>query len=141
SNLGADEIMQSVEQKGEVDEQSQNYVNMLLKQHFRPEFLNRLDEIILFKPLTKPEIVEIVDLLLNNLTKRLKEKQVSLVVTSKAKEFIVDGGYDISFGARPLKRYIQNNIETMLAKYILTNDISPNSEIVVDVEDDELIIK
>ena len=141
SNLGADAIMQGIQPDGTISEEAINQVNALLKQSFRPEFLNRLDEIIFFKPLVKTEIKQIVDLLLNNLKERLKDKQISLNVTDKAKEFIIDNGFDINFGARPLKRYIQNNVETVLAKYMLANDIAPNTTLTVDVENDNIIVK
>ncbi len=141
SNLGADAIMQGIQLDGTISEDAINQVNALLKQSFRPEFLNRLDEIIFFKPLVKTEIKQIVDLLLNNLKERLKDKQIILNVTDKAKEFIIDNGFDINFGARPLKRYIQNNVETILAKYMLANDIAPNTTLNVDVDNDNITIK
>ncbi len=141
SNLGADAIMQGIKDDGTISEEAINQVNALLKQSFRPEFLNRLDEIIFFKPLVKTEIKQIVDLLLNNLKERLKDKQISLNVTDKAKEFIIDNGFDINFGARPLKRYIQNNVETVLAKYMLANDIAPNTTLTVDVENDDIVVR
>ena len=141
SNLGADAIMQGIQPDGTISEDAINQVNALLKQSFRPEFLNRLDEIIFFKPLVKTEIKQIVDLLLNSLKERLKDKQITLNVTDKAKEFIIDNGFDINFGARPLKRYIQNNVETILAKYMLANDIAPNTTLNIDVENDNIIVK
>ena len=141
SNLGADAIMQGIQPDGTISEDAINQVNALLKQSFRPEFLNRLDEIIFFKPLVKTEIKQIVDLLLNSLKERLKDKQITLNVTDKAKEFIIDNGFDINFGARPLKRYIQNNVETILAKYMLANDITPNTTLNIDVENDNIIVK
>ena len=141
SNLGADAIMQGIQPDGTISEDAINQVNALLKQSFRPEFLNRLDEIIFFKPLVKTEIKQIVDLLLNSLKERLKDKQITLNVTDKAKEFIIDNGFDINFGARPLKRYIQNNVETILAKYMLANDIAPNTTLTIDVENDNIIVK
>ncbi len=141
SNLGADAIMQGIKDDGTISEDAINQVNALLKQSFRPEFLNRLDEIIFFKPLVKTEIKQIVDLLLNSLKERLKDKQITLNVTDKAKEFIIDNGFDINFGARPLKRYIQNNVETTLAKYMLANDIAPNTTLTVDVENDDIVVR
>ena len=141
SNLGADIIMQNIADNGDLLQQTKTQIEGLLKQTFRPEFLNRLDEIIFFKPLQKSEITKIVDLLMRNLEQRLLEKQISLVVSDRAKQFIVENGYDVFYGARPLKRYIQNNIETLIAKYILEKDIAPNSEIYVDVENDTLVIK
>lgn len=140
SNLGSEEIMQSIQDSGEITENAKNKVNLLLKQQFRPEFLNRLDEIILFKPLSKDEIGQIVDLMLKSLKDRLNQKQINLDVTQNAKQFIIDNGYDITFGARPLKRFIQNNVETLVAKFMLANDILPNSTLKIDLIDDELQI-
>ncbi len=140
SNLGSDEIMQGIKDDGTISQEAQDVVSMLLKQNFRPEFLNRLDEIILFKPLTKIEISSIVDLLLETLKQRLEQKQIGLSVTDKAKIFIIDNGYDVNYGARPLKRFIQNNVETLVAKYILANDILPNTTLTLDVKDNELVI-
>lgn len=141
SNLGADVIMQGIGSDGTISNDAINEVNSMLKQSFRPEFLNRLDEIIFFKPLVKDEIKQIVDLQLENLKTRLKEKQINLFVTDSAKEYIVENGFDVNYGARPLKRYIQNNVETLLAKFILSNDVAPNSSIVIDKNNDDLIVK
>ena len=141
SNLGADEIMQGIQVDGTLSQNAIDNVNTLLKQYFRPEFLNRLDEIIFFKPLTKDQIGKIVDLQLEKLAQRLKDRQLNLVVTDKAKEYIIDQGYDISYGARPLKRYIQNNIETLVAKYMLSSDLAPESTVTVDVSDGEIVVR
>ena len=141
SNLGADEIMNGIQEDGTIKTDAIENVQKLLKLEFRPEFLNRLDEIIFFKPLTKNEIGDIVDLLLNSLKTRLTGKQLNLTVTKDAKQFIMDNGYDITFGARPLKRFIQNNVETLIAKYILSNDLVPNTTITVDAKDDKITIK
>lgn len=143
SNLGADEIMNGIQEDGKISQTAIENVQKLLKLEFRPEFLNRLDEIIFFSPLTKNEIGKIVDLIINSLANRLKERQLNLVITDKAKQFIVEGGYDITFGARPLKRFVQNNVETPIAKYILANDLAPNSKITVDVDDknEQIVIK
>ena len=140
SNIGASVLLDSIQANGAISAEATNEVHGLLKQSFRPEFLNRLDEIIMFSPLTKNDTIKIVDLLLKNVEKRLADKQLKFEVTNKAKEVIVEQGYDISFGARPLKRFIQHNIETMLAKAILTNDIKPNTTLVVDSKNDELFI-
>ena len=141
SNLGADEIMQGIQFDGTLSQNAIDNVNALLKQYFRPEFLNRLDEIIFFKPLTKDQIGKIVDLQLEKLAQRLKDRQLNMVVTSKAKEYIIDQGYDISYGARPLKRYIQNNIETLVAKYMLSSDLAPESTVTVDESDGEIVVR
>jgi len=140
SNIGASVLLDSIQANGAISAEATNEVHGLLKQSFRPEFLNRLDEIIMFSPLTKNDTIKIVDLLLKNVEKRLADKQLKFEVTNKAKEVIVEQGYDVSFGARPLKRFIQHNIETMLAKAILTNDIKPNTTLVVDAKNDELFI-
>ena len=141
SNLGADAIMNGIKEDGTLSNEAIEQVQKMLKMQFRPEFLNRLDEIIFFKPLTKTEIVSIVDLLLKGLENRLQDRQITLKVTDKAKQFIVDKGYDVAFGARPLKRFIQNNVETLIAKYMLANDLAPNSTIIVDVANDEIVVK
>ena len=141
SNLGADAIMNGIKEDGTLSNEAIEQVQKMLKMQFRPEFLNRLDEIIFFKPLTKTEIVSIVDLLLKGLENRLQDRQITLKVTDKAKQFIVDNGYDVAFGARPLKRFIQNNVETLIAKYMLANDLAPNSTIIVDVANDEIVVK
>ena len=114
---------------------------MLLKQSFRPEFLNRLDEIIFYKPLMKSEITKILDLLIKDLEKRLEDKEIVLELTKGAKNYLIDNGYDEVYGARPLKRFVQRKLETLIARKILTGEIVPNSKVVVDVKDEELYIK
>ena len=113
-------------------------VDALLKQSFRPEFLNRLDEIVFYKPLRKEEIFKIIDLLAASLKQRLKDKQISLEITDSAKQAIVDASYDPSFGARPLKRYIQRNVETMVAKEILRDEVRQGDIITIDEQNGEL---
>ena len=135
SNLGADVIMQSIEKDGKITNQAEEQIKSILKQHFRPEFLNRLDDIILFQPLQKEQIFKIVDIMLEKLASRLKEKQIELEVTQKAKDFVINNGYDQAFGARPLKRYIQDTIETEVAKKILQSDLPAGSKIVVDADE------
>ena len=141
SNLGASEILDGVHEDGTISSEATNAVGQILKRSFRPELLNRLDEIIMFKPLTKNQIGKIVDLLLNKLKSRLADKSLKLEITDKAKDLIIEQGYDVSFGARPLKRFISGTLETMVAKQIITGDIKPNSTIVVDQKNGELIIK
>ena len=138
SNLGADVIMQSIEKDGKITNQAEEQIKSILKQHFRPEFLNRLDDIILFQPLQKEQIFKIVDIMLEKLASRLKEKQIELEVTQKAKDFVINNGYDQAFGARPLKRYIQDTIETEVAKKILQSDLPAGSKIVVDADEKEI---
>lgn len=141
SNLGADVIMQSIEKNHEITSETREEIKSILQAHFRPEFLNRLDDIIIFQPLQKAQISKIVDLLLEKLNIRLKEKQISLKVTDKAKELIIENGYDEAYGARPLKRYIQDAVETAVARKILSNDLSAGSEIIIDAENNEIVIK
>ena len=140
SNLGANIILDGIDESGKISAEATNEVHNLLKTTFRPEFLNRIDEIVMFNPLTKNEIGKIVDLLLENVKKRLADKSLSLEVTEKAKDLIIEQGYDVSFGARPLKRFIQHTLETMVAKIIIGKNIKPNSTLVVDSKGDELEI-
>ena len=141
SNLGADVIMQSIEKNHDITDETRETIKQVLKQHFRPEFLNRLDDIIIFKPLAKEQITKIVDLLLDKLNARLTEKQIKLKVTTKAKEFIVKNGYDEAYGARPLKRFIQDRVETAVARKILSTDIKPNTTLTIDADDNDIIVK
>lgn len=112
----------------------------LLKQSFRPEFLNRLDEIIYYKPLTKKNIRGIIDILTASLARRVEDRQLKLVITDRAKDFIIEHGYDPVYGARPLKRYLQSKVETLLARKMLESDLSAGSLLSVDVENDELTV-
>ena len=140
SNLGSDLILDSIEKSGEVTPEAETAVHNLLKQQFRPEFLNRLDEIIIFKPLTKDEVAKIVDLLVAKLAARLKDKQLNLVVTDAAKKFIADSGYDPIYGARPLKRYMQHTVETLIATEIVRQDLAPETTLTVDVNNGKLVV-
>ncbi len=140
SNLGANVILDGITENGEISGEASAEVHKLLRATFRPELLNRIDEIVTFQPLSKEQVKQIVDLLLNNVTKRLSDKQLKLSVTDKAKDFIVDSGYDVSFGARPLKRFIQRNVETAIAKTILSDNVKPNSTVVVDVKDGAITV-
>ena len=140
SNLGSDLILDSIEKSGEVTPEAETAVHNLLKQQFRPEFLNRLDEIIIFKPLTKDEVTKIVDLLVAKLAERLADKQLKLVVTDAAKKYIVDNGYDPVYGARPLKRYMQHTVETLIATEIVRQDLAPETTLTVDVNNGKLVV-
>ena len=140
SNIGSNYILDGIDENGEIENSAKENVENLLKSSFRPEFLNRLDEIVFYKPLTKTEISSIVDLLVKNLKKRLLDKELYLEITKPAKDFIIDNGYDPVYGARPLKRYIQSSIETMIAKYIISSDLTPRSTIVIDEIDGELTL-
>jgi len=141
SNIGASDILDGIQKDGSISKTAKSAVEQQLKSHFRPEFLNRLDEIIFFRPLTQNDIKNIVDLLLVNLSNRLKDKQLELIVTDNAKEYVIENGYDMVFGARPLKRYISQNIETLVAKELLINSDFKDSKIIVDLENDKLIVK
>ncbi len=141
SNLGSDIILEGIDQNGEISETARNGVHDILKRSFRPEFLNRLDEIVFYKPLTRNNIMGIADLIITELDKRLSEKQLHVVVTDKAKELIADRGYDPVFGARPLKRFIQSNIETLLARKIISEDLAPGTILTVDCENGEIVVK
>ena len=140
SNLGSDLILEDLEKsraegKNELSDEAKNAIDQLLKRQFRPEFLNRLDEIVYYKSLTKQEIGSIVDLMLTDLRKRLADKQLNLVVTEAAKNSIIDGGYDPIYGARPLKRYIQSHVETMIAKEIIAGAHSAGDTLTVDADE------
>ena len=146
SNLGSDIILDDLEQSrsqgsNELSADAREKISQLLKRQFRPEFLNRLDDIVYYKSLTREEIGSIVDLMLNDLRKRLSDKQLNLVVTDAAKAFIVDNGYDPIYGARPLKRYIQANVETMIAKEIIGGSRVPGDTLTVDVDNNALVLR
>ena len=138
SNIGSSYLLDGIDENGEITEQAENAVMSDLRAHFRPEFLNRLDEIILFKPLTKADIRSIINLLLTDLNERLSDKELHLEITEEAKDYITDHGYDPVYGARPLKRYVQKYVETLAAKIILQGEVSTGSTIVITVEGDSL---
>lgn len=140
SNLGSSAILEGIDADGKLKCEAKEEVNKLLKSSFRPEFLNRLDEIVFYKPLAKGEIGSIVDLMLESLRKRLADKQISLDVTESAKDYIIENGYDPIYGARPLKRYIQRSVETMIAKKIIGNFFSAGDVAVVDYDGDGLTV-
>ena len=140
SNLGSPYILDGIE-NGEITQEARDKVDKLLKQNFRPEFLNRLDEIVYYKPLMKTEIGHIVDLILDKLRDRLKDKQIDIDVTESAKDLIIERGFDQNFGARPLKRFIQSKIETLIAKKIIADEAEPNSTLTVDVENGEFVVR
>lgn len=141
SNLGSPYILEGInEQTGEITDEAKSEVNKLLKTQFRPEFLNRLDEIVFYKPLTQSETKSIVGLLLKGLKSRLEEKELHLEISEKAIDYIVSAGYDPVFGARPLKRFIQSNVETLIAKKIVAGSLKPNDVLLLDVEDGQLAV-
>lgn len=139
SNLGSPMILEGMDENGNISEEARKEVDTLLKQKFRPEFLNRLDEIVFYKPLSKTEIFRIVDLLLEKLRKRLEDKQLELEVTDAAKECIVAQGYDVNYGARPLKRLIQSKVETLVARKIIADDPAPGTVIHIDYDGQKMI--
>lgn len=141
SNLGSNIILEGIDsESGEINDEAKERVSALLKQSFRPEFLNRLDEIVYYKPLTKANITGIIDLLIKSLALRIEERRLHLEVTDAAKDVIIEGGYDPVYGARPLKRYLQSKVETLLAKKILESDLEPNSTLIVDAKDGALTV-
>ena len=140
SNLGSSMILDGITPNGEISEEARQNVSELLKRSFRPEFLNRLDEIVFYKPLTRENIYGIVDLLISDLDRRLKDKQLGIKVTQRAKDFIMDSAYDPTYGARPLKRFIQSHIETLLAREIIGGNIEPDSVLVVDYDGTKLVL-
>ncbi len=141
SNIGSTYLLEGIDEKGEINPECEEAVMNDLRGHFRPEFLNRLDEIILFKPLTKDNIGRIVDLMVEDLSRRLADQELSLELTQEAKSYVVDHGYDPVYGARPLKRYLQKNVETLAAKCILSGDVRAGDTIVLDVENGQFITK
>ena len=138
SNIGSSYLLDGIDADGNITQEAQQLVMNDLRNHFRPEFLNRLDETILFKPLTKSNITSIIDLLLKELNGRLSERELQIELTPEAKAFIADHGFDPVYGARPLKRYMQKYVETLAAKLILGGDISTGQTIVIDVADGQL---
>ncbi|MDO5155862.1 MAG: ATP-dependent chaperone ClpB [Eubacteriales bacterium] len=141
SNIGSSYLLEGIDEHGEIHDDAREQVMQELKMHFRPEFLNRLDEMILFKPLTKENIGNIIDLLVKDLNARLAEKELCLSVSDVAKQYIMDHGYDPVYGARPLKRYLQKNVDTLVAKLILKGDIVSRSHVVIDVDAGKLVAK
>ena len=135
SNIGSPYLLDGIDEKGDIKPEAQEQVMADLRGHFRPEFLNRLDEIIMFKPLTKDNVGKIVDLMVKELSDRLADQELSLELTDAAKQMVVDNGYDPVYGARPLKRYLQNYVETLTAKKILSGDVHAGDTIVLDVKD------
>ena len=141
SNIGSSYLLEGIDEKGDIRPECEKQVMGDLRAHFRPEFLNRLDEIILFKPLTKDNIGHIVDLMMADVNKRLEDKELQIELTDTAKAYIVENGYDPVYGARPLKRFLQKNVETMAARYILGGDVHAGSVMVVDRDGDGLTIR
>ncbi len=141
SNLGSEYILEGINDKGELTEEAKDKVEKLLKQSFRPEFLNRLDEIVFYKPLTQNKIGKILDLLIADLNKRLAEQEISVELTNSAKNYLITNGYDAIYGARPLKRFVQKKVETLIAREIIKQTILPKQKVTIDCKNNELVIK
>ncbi len=141
SNLGSQYLLEGIQADGEISEDAKAQVEALLKRSFRPEFLNRLDEIVFYKPLTRENMTCIVDLLVEDLNRRLADKQLTVRLTDAAKNRIVEESYDPAFGARPLRRYVQHTVETLLGRKIVADDVAPDTELVVDADADGLFIQ
>ena len=141
SNIGSSYLLEGIDENGDIDEQSAELVRKDLKNHFRPEFLNRLDEIIMFKPLTKENIGDIVVLMMRDLNRRLDDKEISVELTEAAKNFIIEEAYDPIYGARPLRRFLQKTVETLSAKLILSGQIGIGETIMMDLEEGKLIAR
>ena len=140
SNLGSQYLLDGVGDDGEIQPQAKEQVEELLRRSFRPEFLNRLDEIVFYKPLTKGNITHIIDLLLADLNKRLADKQLTVQLTQAAKDFIIDSAYDPAFGARPLRRFVQHSVETLISKKIIADQVAPGDTLTVDCVDGQLTV-
>ena len=147
SNLGSSYILEGITPEGEISQEAKDQVNALLKSSFRPEFLNRLDEIVFYKPLSKENIGSIIDLQMKDLRERLKAKQITLEMTDAAKQYIIDNAYDPVYGARPLKRFLQSHVETLLAKKIIAGEIGSDDDnaemflVTIDAENGELVVR
>ena len=141
SNLGSPIILEGIGEDGELRQEAKDEVNALLKRQFRPEFLNRLDEVVFYKPLTRDNMRGIIDLMLNGLRKRLADKELDLAVTDNAKDLVIARGYDPMYGARPLRRYLQQSVETLLARHIIANDLAPETVLTVDEMGGKLYIR
>ena len=140
SNLGSSAILDGIDDKGNITEEARKQVEAMLKTQFRPEFLNRLDEIVFYKPLTRGEIDKIVDLQVADLNRRLSDKQLAMQLTPAARSYIVAQGYDPIYGARPLKRFMQRSVETLIARKLIAEDVQPRTELLVDYDGDKLVI-
>ena len=140
SNLGSQYLLEGINDQGEISDEAKVQVDHLLKQSFRPEFLNRLDEIVCYKPLTKTDITAIVDLLIGGLNKRLADRQLKVVLTDAAKTYVIDNGYDPLYGARPLRRFLQHTVETLVGRKMIADEVAPGATLTVDCVDGELTV-
>ena len=141
SNLGSQFLLDGIESNGEISQQAKDQVNELLKRSFRPEFLNRLDEIVFYKPLTRDNVTHIIDLMAADLNKRLEDKQLTVKLTDAAKAKIIDEAYDPIYGARPLRRYLQHTVETLISRKIIADQVEPDAVLTVDVDNDQLVVR
>ncbi len=141
SNLGSQYLLDGIDEGGEISQEAKDQVDQLLKRSFRPEFLNRLDEIVYYKPLTKENITSIVDLLIGSLNKRLADKQLTVELTPAAKTYVIDNGYDPLYGARPLRRFLQHTVETLVGRKMIADEVLPGTTLVVDCENDQLVVR
>ena len=141
SNLGSQFLLDGIQPDGEISQQARDQVNELLKRSFRPEFLNRLDEIVFYKPLTKENVTHIIDLMVDDLNRRLADKQLTVRLTPAAKDHIIDAAYDPIYGARPLRRYLQHTVETLIGRKIIADQVTPDTVLTVDVENGELVVE
>ncbi|MBR5537281.1 MAG: hypothetical protein IKU58_05225 [Clostridia bacterium] len=141
SNLGSPVILEGIGEDGELRQEARDEVSALLRRQFRPEFLNRLDETVFYKPLTREDMRGIIDLMLESLRRRLADKQLKLTVTDNAKDLVIARGYDPMYGARPLRRFLQQSVETLLARHIIANDLAPDTVLTVDEMGGNLYIR
>ena len=141
SNLGSQYLLEGINADGEISQEARDQVDQLLKHSFRPEFLNRLDEIVYYKPLTKENVTAIVDLLLGSLNRRLADKQLKVELTPAAKTYVIDNGYDPLYGARPLRRFLQHTVETLVSRKLIADEVLPDTTLVVDCQGDQLVVR
>ena len=141
SNLGSQYLLEGINADGEISQEARDQVDQLLKRSFRPEFLNRLDEIVYYKPLTKENVTAIVDLLLDSLNRRLADKQLKVELTPAAKTYVIDNGYDPLYGARPLRRFLQHTVETLVSRKLIADEVLPDTTLVVDCQGDQLVVR
>ena len=141
SNLGSQYLLEGIDAQGEISQEARDQVDQLLKRSFRPEFLNRLDEIVYYKPLTKENITSIVDLLIASLNQRLADKQLKVELTPAAKAFVIDNGYDPLYGARPLRRFLQHTVETLVSRKMIADEVLPDTTLVVDCQNGDLVVR
>ena len=140
SNLGSQALLDGIGPDGEVSGEARGQVDQLLRRSFRPEFLNRLDEVVFYKPLTREDITHIIDLLVEGLNRRLADKQLTVSLTPAAKSEIIEAAYDPVYGARPLRRYLQHTVETLIGRKIIADQVEPGAALTVDVQDGQLTV-